>query len=211
MANQFQGNLISPEWPHLIHYYRHSFIQSPLPSSIHQGQFFSGANHRIYLLGNPVIWWSNLVFLALFVLLYCVDAIKGQRAKAKLGEDLEKDSNSSEGAYQQVGIDLLEGFIDWLVSLNSGPCWGCVSTDCCPLMFVISQGKQRRLMKTNRLVRVRGYLWAGCCITCRSGPWDECCTSTTTSQHSSSVRCCQVMWILLFITNWMAFLLYGRT
>lgn len=70
-----------------------------------QGQFFSGASFRIYLLGNPVIWWSNLVFLGLFVLVFCVDAVRGQRLKAKLG-DVEGDGvpekGNKEGTYQQV-------------------------------------------------------------------------------------------------------------
>lgn len=46
---------------------------------IFQGQFFSGSAYRIYLLGNPVIWWSNLVFLALFLLLFIVAAVQEQR------------------------------------------------------------------------------------------------------------------------------------
>lgn len=32
----------------------------------HRGQFFSGNQFRIYLLGNPLIWWGNLVALAVF-------------------------------------------------------------------------------------------------------------------------------------------------
>jgi dolichyl-phosphate-mannose-protein mannosyltransferase len=44
-----------------------------------QGQYFSGGNFRIYLLGNPVIWWSNLVFLAMFLLMFFIAAIKQQR------------------------------------------------------------------------------------------------------------------------------------
>lgn len=69
-----------------------------------QGQFFSGSAYRIYLLGNPVIWWSNLCFLALFVLLYSVHAIKGQRAIASGKEEEEEGTSEKEsGAYiQQV-------------------------------------------------------------------------------------------------------------
>lgn len=44
-----------------------------------QGQYFSGGNFRIYLLGNPIVWWSNLVFLAMFLLTYFMAAIKQQR------------------------------------------------------------------------------------------------------------------------------------
>ncbi|XP_037954211.1 protein O-mannosyl-transferase 2-like [Teleopsis dalmanni] len=45
----------------------------------YRGQFFSGSVYRIYLLGNPIIWWSNLVFLALFLIVFFVMAIKERR------------------------------------------------------------------------------------------------------------------------------------
>ncbi|XP_036671591.3 protein O-mannosyl-transferase 2 [Drosophila suzukii] len=45
----------------------------------YRGQFFSGSSYRIYLLGNPLIWWSNLVFLALFVVVFLCNAIVQQR------------------------------------------------------------------------------------------------------------------------------------
>lgn len=32
-----------------------------------RGQFFSGFDYRIYLLGNPLIWWGNLVLLLLYL------------------------------------------------------------------------------------------------------------------------------------------------
>lgn len=44
-----------------------------------QGQYFSGGSFRIYLLGNPIIWWSNLAFLAMFLLTYFMAAVKQQR------------------------------------------------------------------------------------------------------------------------------------
>ena len=44
-----------------------------------QDQFFSGNDQRIYLLGNPIIWWGNLGFLALFLVLYLIQSIKEQR------------------------------------------------------------------------------------------------------------------------------------
>lgn len=53
-----------------------------------QGQYFSGGIFRIYLLGNPIIWWSNLVFLALFLLTYFIAAIKQQRGY-DVNEELE--------------------------------------------------------------------------------------------------------------------------
>ncbi|KPU75029.1 uncharacterized protein Dana_GF21197, isoform C [Drosophila ananassae] len=44
-----------------------------------QGQYFSGSQYRIYLLGNPVIWWSNLIFLGLFVVVFMYNAVVQQR------------------------------------------------------------------------------------------------------------------------------------
>jgi len=35
--------------------------------------------HRVFLLGNPVIWWSNIVFLGLFLIVYTFSALKEQR------------------------------------------------------------------------------------------------------------------------------------
>ncbi|XP_012275961.1 protein O-mannosyl-transferase 2 isoform X2 [Orussus abietinus] len=45
----------------------------------YRGQFFSGYNHRIYLLGNPIIWWGNIVFLLLFIIVYMHAAVLEQR------------------------------------------------------------------------------------------------------------------------------------
>lgn len=42
-----------------------------------KGQWFSaGDETRIYLLGNPVIWWANLVFLAVFLASYVYNNFK---------------------------------------------------------------------------------------------------------------------------------------
>ena len=41
----------------------------------------SGKNGRIYLLGNPVIWVSNLVLLVVFALLLLWDSVKTQRGQ----------------------------------------------------------------------------------------------------------------------------------
>nr|XP_049704697.1 protein O-mannosyl-transferase 2 [Helicoverpa armigera] len=48
----------------------------------YRGQFFSGSSHRIYLLGNPVVWWGNLVFLAIFFVIYVVNSVREKRAEA---------------------------------------------------------------------------------------------------------------------------------
>ncbi|KAH8397963.1 hypothetical protein KR222_007494, partial [Zaprionus bogoriensis] len=57
----------------------------------YRGQFFSGSSYRIYLLGNPIIWWSNLVFLLIFVVVYLCQAIVQQRraglAAARQGQE----------------------------------------------------------------------------------------------------------------------------
>ena len=34
---------------------------------------------RVYLLGNPVIWWGNIVFLLLFLVMYAYSNLKIQR------------------------------------------------------------------------------------------------------------------------------------
>nr|XP_003705238.1 PREDICTED: protein O-mannosyl-transferase 2 isoform X1 [Megachile rotundata]XP_012145078.1 PREDICTED: protein O-mannosyl-transferase 2 isoform X1 [Megachile rotundata]XP_012145079.1 PREDICTED: protein O-mannosyl-transferase 2 isoform X1 [Megachile rotundata] len=45
----------------------------------YRGQFFSGNELRIYLLGNPIIWWSNIIFLILFIILYIHACVRQQR------------------------------------------------------------------------------------------------------------------------------------
>ncbi|XP_043793146.1 protein O-mannosyl-transferase 2 isoform X3 [Apis laboriosa] len=45
----------------------------------YRGQFFSGNSLRIYLLGNPIIWWGNIIFLILFIILYIHACIRQQR------------------------------------------------------------------------------------------------------------------------------------
>lgn len=47
-----------------------------------QGQFFSGSTHRVYLLGNPVVWWGNLAFLVIFFVVYVINSIREKRAEA---------------------------------------------------------------------------------------------------------------------------------
>ncbi|XP_061722029.1 protein O-mannosyl-transferase 2 [Cydia pomonella] len=49
----------------------------------YRGQFFSGSAHRVYLLGNPVVWWTNLAFLAVFFIIYVVNSIREKRAEAR--------------------------------------------------------------------------------------------------------------------------------
>lgn len=44
-----------------------------------QGQVFSGADYRVYLLGNPVIWWFVLAAMCVFGILFCFHAVRTQR------------------------------------------------------------------------------------------------------------------------------------
>ena len=39
---------------------------------LEQGQYFSGDGPRIYMLGNPIIWWGNLLFMAVYLVLFFV-------------------------------------------------------------------------------------------------------------------------------------------
>ena len=44
-----------------------------------RGQFFSGNEYKVYLLGNPVIWWSNVVLLMVYSLVQVVICVRNQR------------------------------------------------------------------------------------------------------------------------------------
>lgn len=55
----------------------------------YQGLRFSGVNeteYRVYLLGNPVIWWLNLFTLALFLVMVCLFSLALQRGAKLEGE-----------------------------------------------------------------------------------------------------------------------------
>ena len=41
---------------------------------------------RVYLLGNPVIWWANIAFLLVFLLVYSYSILKSQRGVAESPE-----------------------------------------------------------------------------------------------------------------------------
>lgn len=47
-----------------------------------RGQFFSGQQYRIYLLGNPIIWWGNLIVLSVYIILQIIIAVRKQRGCA---------------------------------------------------------------------------------------------------------------------------------
>lgn len=45
-----------------------------------RGQFFSGNQYKIYLLGNPVIWWLNLLLIGVFLIVTpCVLVVRQRR------------------------------------------------------------------------------------------------------------------------------------
>lgn len=41
---------------------------------------------RVFLLGNPVIWWGNIIFLILFLIMYSYSSLKTQRGVAEAPE-----------------------------------------------------------------------------------------------------------------------------
>jgi len=46
----------------------------------YKGQWFSAIDgYKVYLLGNPVIWWGNIAVFALFGLVFAYDAFRRQR------------------------------------------------------------------------------------------------------------------------------------
>ncbi|XP_065058532.1 protein O-mannosyl-transferase 2-like isoform X2 [Rhopilema esculentum] len=45
----------------------------------YRGQVFSGGEYRIYLLGNPIIWWGILAAFAIFFIIYTYHAVREQR------------------------------------------------------------------------------------------------------------------------------------
>ncbi|XP_036340181.1 protein O-mannosyl-transferase 2-like isoform X1 [Rhagoletis pomonella] len=81
-----EGELTSKPWQWPINY---------------RGQFFSGSSYRIYLLGNPIIWWSNLFFLFTFLVVSLVAAVKQRRLEGQqLHLQLRKQQTSNPKVYK---------------------------------------------------------------------------------------------------------------
>jgi len=59
-----EGELTSRPWQWPINY---------------RGQVFSGGDQRVYLLGNPVIWWGIVASFIIFVVVYFYHAVREQR------------------------------------------------------------------------------------------------------------------------------------
>jgi len=57
-----------------------------------RGQWFSAGDDRtrIYLLGNPLIWWGNIVFLLVFLVVYAWAAFRAQRGWPEPIQEKEK-------------------------------------------------------------------------------------------------------------------------
>ncbi|XP_067848247.1 protein O-mannosyl-transferase 2 isoform X2 [Heptranchias perlo] len=84
----------------------------------YQGLRFSGVNeteYRVYLLGNPVIWWLNLSSLILYMLLLCITAIYLQRGCQPIHRVKERGCVILRGARQLLLGWLLHYFPFYLM------------------------------------------------------------------------------------------------
>lgn len=68
-----------------------------------RGQFFSGQQYRIYLLGNPIIWWGNLILLSVYVILQIIIAIRKQRGCVSLPKMEENNQMMSTSIWLFLG------------------------------------------------------------------------------------------------------------
>ncbi|CAH1793235.1 unnamed protein product [Owenia fusiformis] len=64
----------------------------------YKGQPFSGGDYRIYLLGNPIIFWGNLVVLATFLIIYLIYSFALNRG-CKISKDIEGDIRTFNGCW----------------------------------------------------------------------------------------------------------------
>ncbi|XP_076034374.1 protein O-mannosyl-transferase 2 [Oratosquilla oratoria] len=69
----------------------------------YKGQWFSAIQgYQVYLLGNPVIWWGNLVIMAAFLFVYLIDSVRHQRG-------VQEDDNA------QARSDVVLKACSWLL------------------------------------------------------------------------------------------------
>lgn len=61
-----------------------------------RGQFFSGNQYKIYLLGNPVIWWLNLILIVVFLFVTPGVLIVRQRRSGLLLNQNQVEQSSDE-------------------------------------------------------------------------------------------------------------------
>lgn len=76
-------------------------------ATLKQGQFFSGNDYRVYLLGNPIIWWANLAFLAVYLLVKPFILVRKQR-----GCQSEFDKLADNDRFVDASVWL---FIGWFI------------------------------------------------------------------------------------------------
>lgn len=72
-----------------------------------RGQFFSGSEYKVYLLGNPVIWWTNSSLLLVYFLIQITICVRVQR-NAHVPHDLHK-------ANSRLTTSASWLFIAWLI------------------------------------------------------------------------------------------------
>jgi dolichyl-phosphate-mannose-protein mannosyltransferase len=52
-----------------------------------QGQWFSAIDgYKVYLLGNPIIWWGNIVIMVAFIVVYGINKFLEKRGKLSLSQ-----------------------------------------------------------------------------------------------------------------------------
>ncbi|XP_073812438.1 protein O-mannosyl-transferase 2 isoform X2 [Musca autumnalis] len=72
----------------------------------YKGQYFSGNEYRIYLLGNPIIWWCNICFLNFFVFVFLKNKIKQRRQEGKIKTNLNTHYKSVKQIYSHSSYKL---------------------------------------------------------------------------------------------------------
>lgn len=136
-----------------------------------KGQFFSaGEGVRIYLLGNPIIWWSNLFFMGFYLTLFVVKCVRDRRGVVA--------SERQTGAHFKKPFKLPErngAFFRTKININ-------LFLLVCPQCY-----------KIGCFTRVGGFTSDGYCTMSRFGVWVVFCTSTTTSQPCCFLACYQVI------------------
>lgn len=75
-----EGEITSQPWQWPINY---------------RGQVFSGGNNRVYLLGNPVIWWFILVTIFMFIVIFAYYAVRAKRGYKDSPEDAARKARFS--------------------------------------------------------------------------------------------------------------------
>lgn len=61
----------------------------------YKGQFFSGVQYRIYLLGNPIIWWGDLVCMGIYLVIQVYVLIRQKRGYTRSVEVEGRDAKTT--------------------------------------------------------------------------------------------------------------------